>query len=56
MTPTVNPLLTERPQAVRYAAWFLDARWPLKTVATLFDLDPGQLIDALDPMSPEARA
>jgi hypothetical protein len=56
VTPSVNPLLTERPQAVRYAAWFLDARWPLKSVATLFDLDPAQLIDALDPPSAEVRA
>ncbi|MFN7129773.1 MAG: hypothetical protein ACK4OJ_11995 [Brevundimonas sp.] len=38
-----------KPEVVRYAVWFLDAAWPLKTVASLFDVTPKDLLNALDP-------
>ena len=45
----VNSLATERPRAVQFASWFLEAEWPLRTVARLFDVSPRELLDALDP-------
>jgi hypothetical protein len=37
-----------RPQVVRYATWFLDARWSLTTVAALFEVEPEALLSAVE--------
>lgn len=40
--------MTVKPQVVKWATWFLDARWPLGTVARLFDVDPEALLTAVE--------
>ena len=35
------------PRVVRWAGWFLDARWPIATVAHLFDVRTADLRAAM---------
>lgn len=46
--PGVTRLKPVTPAIVRWAGWFLDARWPLQETADLFDVDGERLISALE--------
>ena len=43
---TVKRLKPVTPAIARWAGWFLTARWPLETVADLFEVDAERLAEA----------